>query len=60
MNVLIDVVEPVCVQAGGAALEAADLVALFPQELGEVEAVLAGTTGDWSCCHTGTVNVNLG
>ena len=46
VEVPIDVVEPVGVQAGGAALQAVDLIAFGKKELGEVGAVLAGATGD--------------
>ena len=46
VKVPIDVVEPVGVQAGGAALQAVDLVTLGKEELREVGAVLAGATGD--------------
>jgi hypothetical protein len=44
--VLIDIVEPFCVQARGAAFETVDLVTFGKQELGQVGAVLAGATGN--------------
>ena len=46
VDVLINVVEPIRVQAGGAALQAVYLVALGKQELAEVRAVLAGAASD--------------
>ena len=46
VDVLIDVVEPVGVQAGGTALQAVDLVAFGKEEFGEVRAILAGAAGN--------------
>src|ERR1039458_6100487 len=56
VDVLIDVVEPVGVQAGGTAFQAVDLVALGKKELSEVRTVLAGSAGDESAFHR--VNLN--
>jgi hypothetical protein len=46
VKVLIDVVEPVRIETGGATFEAVDLVAFGKEKLGQVRAVLAGATGD--------------
>jgi hypothetical protein len=46
VDVLINVVEPIRVQARGAALQAVYLVAFTKQKLAEVRAVLAGATGN--------------
>ena len=51
VGVLIEVIQPVCVQAGGTALEAVDFVAPGKEELGQVGPVLAGATGDQSFGH---------
>jgi hypothetical protein len=46
VEVLIDVVEPVGVEAGGTPFKAVDFVAFGKEELGQIGAVLAGATGD--------------
>jgi hypothetical protein len=46
VQVPVDVVEPVGVQAGGAALQPVDLIAFSKEKLGEIRAVLAGATCD--------------
>ena len=46
VGVVVEVVDPVRVEAGGAADDAVDLVALLEQELGQVGTVLAGQPGD--------------
>jgi hypothetical protein len=46
VRILVEVVDPVRVEGGGAALDAVHLVALLQKELGEVGAVLAGDAGD--------------
>ena len=46
VGVVVEVVDPVGVEARGAADDAVDLVALLEQELGQVGAVLAGDAGD--------------
>jgi hypothetical protein len=46
VDVPIDVIEPVGVEAGGTAFQAMDLVAFGKKQLGQVGAVLAGATGD--------------
>jgi uncharacterized membrane protein len=52
VDVLINVVEPIRVQAGGAALQAVYLVAFTKQKLAEVRAVLAGAASDQSFNHS--------
>jgi len=46
VDVLIDVVEPAGVEAGGTALAAVDSVTFGKEELAEVGAVVAGAAGD--------------
>ena len=48
VGVLVDVVDAVGVEGGGAADDAVDFVAFGEEELGEVGAVLAGDAGDES------------
>jgi len=52
VRVLIDVVEPVGVEAGGAALEAVDFVAFGKQKLGQIRSVLASAAGNESSPHS--------
>jgi hypothetical protein len=42
VGILVEMVDAICVEEGGAALDAVDLVALAQQKLGEVSTVLAG------------------
>jgi hypothetical protein len=46
VRVVVEVIDPVGVEARGTADDAVDLVALLQQELGQVGAVLAGDAGD--------------
>jgi hypothetical protein len=46
VDILVDVIEPFTVEAGGTAFQAVDLVALSEEKLREIGAVLAGTAGD--------------
>ena len=48
MRVLVEMVDAVGVEEGGAALDAVDNVALLQQELGQIGAVLAGNAGNES------------
>jgi hypothetical protein len=42
MRILVDVVDPLRVERGSAALDAVDFIAFFQQKLRQVGAVLAG------------------
>jgi hypothetical protein len=46
VGVLIEVVNPVRVEEGGAALDSVNLIAFFEQKFGQIRAVLAGDAGD--------------
>ncbi len=46
VRILVEMVDAVGVEEGGAALDAVDDIALLQQELGQIGAVLAGNAGD--------------
>jgi hypothetical protein len=46
VEILVDVIEPVGVEAGGAAFQAVDLVTLGEEKLRQIGAVLTGAAGD--------------
>ena len=46
VNILIDVIETVGVEAGGAPLQTMDFIPLFEEKLSEVRSILAGATGN--------------
>lgn len=46
VGVLIDMIHPLGAEREGASFDAADFIALFQQELGQIGAVLAGDAGD--------------
>src|ERR1035438_4755722 len=51
VGVLVEVVDTIGIEAGGAAFQAVDFVAFFKKELSEVGAVLAGDAGDGLFFH---------
>src|SRR5690606_4518969 len=59
VRVLVEVVYPVSIKEGAAAVDAVHLVVLAEEEVGEVGAVLAGDAGDESCFHEKTITDTL-
>jgi len=60
VRVLVEVVDPLGVEQGGAAFNAVDDVALVQQELGEIRAVLAGDAGDECGFVHGSISLSVG
>lgn len=51
MGIFVDMVDPLGIEKGGAALDAVNFVALFEQKLCQVGTVLAGDAGDECFFH---------
>ena len=52
VRVLVEVIDAVGIEQGGAALDAMHIVALVEEELGQIGAVLSGDAGN-QCCFLG-------
>jgi hypothetical protein len=52
MGVLVQVVDPVCIEQGGSPFDAVDFISFFQEEFGQVGTVLSGDTGNEGFfCH---------
>ena len=57
MDVLVEVIVAIGIEAGGAAFQAVYLVTFFEKEFGEVGAILAGDAGDECAFHSFRLSV---